>query len=189
MGNVVVTEFVTLDGVFEDPGGGESFEHGGWAFQFDRGSEGDRFKYEELMAADAHLLGRVTYTGFARAWPNMAGDDFGRKMNEMPKHVVTSGPLDPEWQNSSVLDGDLAAGVRGLKERYGGDILVAGSGTLVRGLAQLGLVDEYRLMVYLLVLGTGRRLFDDTGRRALRLTETRPAGDCVILSLTPAPEA
>lgn len=88
MSKLVVSEFVTLDGVMEDPGGGESFECGGWAFKFGRGADGDRYKYEELMAADALLLGRVTYEGFARAWPNMRGDDFGEKMNSMPKYVL-----------------------------------------------------------------------------------------------------
>jgi dihydrofolate reductase len=187
MARLVATEFITLDGVFEDPGGGESFDLGGWAFNYDRGEEGNRFKYEELMAADAQLLGRTTYNGFARAWPNMAADDFGQKMNAMPKHVVTSTPLDPAWENSSVLDpGDLAAGVRELKGRYRGDLLVAGSGRLVRSLLDLGLVDELRLMVYPTVLGRGQRLFDGVRPAGLRMTGTRQAGETTILTLETA---
>ncbi|MEA2213955.1 MAG: hypothetical protein QOF83_3903 [Solirubrobacteraceae bacterium] len=186
MGNVVVTEFMSLDGVIEDPGGSEGTAAGGWAFHFDRGEEGDRFKQEELMKADAQLLGRVTYTGFAQAWPARNGDEFGRRMNEMPKHVVSGAPLDPQWQNAERLEGDLAGGVRALKERYEGDILIAGSASLVRSLGDLGLVDEYRLMVYPVVLGAGRRLFEGASQHALRLTSCQPAGDCLILTYAPA---
>lgn len=189
MGNVVVTEFISLDGVIDDPGGSEGTPAGGWAFRFNRGDEGDRFKHEELMAADAQLLGRVTYTGFAQAWPAMDGDEFGRRMNEMPKYVVSGSALDPQWQNAQRLDGDLADGVRALKERYEGDILIAGSATLARALGDLGLVDEYRLMVYPVVLGAGKRLFDGASQRALRLTGTQPAGDCLILTYGPAENA
>jgi dihydrofolate reductase len=186
MGKLVVTEFISLDGVMEDPGGAEGYAAGGWAFKFDRGDAGNRFKYEELMAADAQLLGRVTYSGFAAAWPKMAGDDFGKKMNAMPKYVVSSSPLDPEWENSSRLEGDLAGAVPELKERYAGDILVAGSRTLVQALTELGLVDEYRLMVYPVLLGPGKRLFADRGdQRALRLTSSQPAGDCLVLTYAP----
>src|SRR5436305_11553688 len=155
MGKLVVSEFITLDGVAEDPGGAEQTAHGGWAFQFDRGPEGDAFKGDELRAADAQLLGRVTYEGFAQAWPNMNQDWFGQKMNEMPKHVVSSSPLDPEWTNASRLEGDLASGVAELKGRYSGDILVAGSLSLVHALTALSLVDEYRLMLYPCLLGSG----------------------------------
>ncbi len=189
MGNVVVTEFISVDGVIEDPGGAEGTPAGGWAFRFDRGVEGERFKYEELMAADAQLLGRVTYIGFAQAWPAMNGDNFGRRMNEMPKHVVSGSALDPEWQNSHRLAGDLDSEVRALKERYKGDILIAGSATLARSLGDLGLVDEYRLMVYPVVLGTGRRLFQGASQRPLRLTGSQPAGDCLILTYVPAESA
>lgn len=183
MGKLVVSEFVTLDGVAEDPGGAEGSPQGGWAFKFDRGAEGDRFKALELEAADAQLLGRVTYEGFAAAWPRMNRDDFGRKMNAMPKHVVSSAPLQPEWTNSRRIEGDLAEAVAGLKRRYDGDLLVAGSLRLVAALTALGLVDEYRLMVYPVVLGAGKRLFEPGGpRRALRLLDSRPAGECLILS-------
>src|SRR5437899_11946500 len=104
MRKVIVSEFVTLDGVMEDPGGAEGFDRGGWAFQFDRGPEGDKFKLDELLASDAQLLGRVTYEGFAKAWPTMRGTgEFGEKMNEMPKFVVSATLENPEWNNTSVI--------------------------------------------------------------------------------------
>src|SRR5438067_13595029 len=118
MGNLVVTEFVTVDGVFEAPGGGEEFEHGGWAFKFDRGPEGDKFKSDELEAADAQLLGRVTYEGFAKAWPTMEGTgSFGVKMNGMPKYVVSSTLADASWENSTIIGADLPRELASLKER------------------------------------------------------------------------
>jgi len=186
MGKLVVTEFVTLDGVMEDPGGGEKdrFDRGGWAFQFDRGEDGDRFKFDELKAADAQLLGRVTYEGFAKAWPTMEGTgEFGEKMNSMPKFVVSSTLEDPTWNNTTVLGADWPADVAGLKERFEGDILVAGSAQLVQGLVANELVDELHLMVFPVLLGAGKRLFtstDDT--KALELVETAQAGETVILT-------
>jgi dihydrofolate reductase len=184
MGKLVVTEFVTLDGVMEDPGGGEKdrFDRGGWAFQFDRGEDGDRFKFDELEAADAQLLGRVTYEGFAKAWPAMNDNPFGEKMNAMPKFVVSSTLENPTWDNTTVLGRDWPAEVAGLKERFDGDILVAGSAQLVQGLVANDLVDELHLMVFPVVLGAGKRLFagtDDT--KALELVETKQAGETVIL--------
>jgi dihydrofolate reductase len=187
MGKLVVTEFITLDGVVEDPGGSEKTAAGGWAFAFDRGPEGDAFKGEELQEADAQLLGRVTYEGFAQAWPNMNQDWFGQKMNEMPKHVVSSVPLTPEWTNSTRLDGDLADGVEALKQRYSANILVAGSISLAQSLTELGLVDEYRLMLYPVVLGSGKRLFAPGGpHRTLKLREAKPTGDCMAMVYEPA---
>jgi dihydrofolate reductase len=187
MGKLVVTEFITLDGVVEDPGGAEKTAAGGWAFAFDRGPEGDAFKGDELKAADAQLLGRVTYEGFAQAWPNMNQDWFGQKMNEMPKHVVSSEPLSIEWTNSTRLQGDLADGVTALKEQYSGDILVAGSISLAQALTELGLVDEYRLMLYPVVLGSGKRLFAEPGpHRALKLREAKPTGECMTMVYEPA---
>jgi dihydrofolate reductase len=164
MGRLVVTEFLTLDGVMEDPGGAEKdrFDRGGWAFRFDRGEDGDRFKLEELMAADAQLLGRTTYEGFAKAWPTMEGTgEFGEKMNSMPKFVVSSTLENPTWQNTTVLRGDLGEEVGALKSRFEGDVLVAGSARLVQGLLERDLVDVLRLMVFPVVLGAGRRLFAD----------------------------
>jgi dihydrofolate reductase len=183
VGKLVVTEFVTLDGVMQDPGGAEkdTFPRGGWAFQFDRGADGDRFKFDELIAADAQLLGRVTYEGFAKAWPTMNDNPFGEKMNSMPKYVVSSTLADPSWTNTTVLSGDLADEVTELKGRYEGDILVAGSAQLVQGLVANDLVDELHLMVFPVVLGGGKKLFADTdATRAFELVETRPAGATVI---------
>lgn len=186
MGKLVVTEFISLDGVAEDPGGAEGYAQGGWAFKFERGAEGDRFKADELEAAEAHLLGRVTYQGFAEAWPSRTGE-FADKLNSMPKHVVSSSPLTPEWTNSSRLEGDLETEVRALKDRYTGDVLVAGSLTLVQRLTELGLVDEYRLMVYPILLGTGKRLFAPSGPpHTLRMVSHEPAGDCLIVTYEPA---
>jgi dihydrofolate reductase len=187
MSKLVVTEFVSLDGVFEDPGGAEGFEHGGWSFKFDRGTEGDKFKVDELMAAGAQLLGRVTYQGFAAAWPTMRSDPFGEKMNSMPKYVVSSTLEQADWENSTVVDGASAMErVAELKQEVDGDILVAGSGTLVTGLAEAGLVDEFHLMVFPIVLGNGRRLFDGLSSPAtLRLAGTQEAGDALILTYVP----
>jgi dihydrofolate reductase len=190
MGQIVVTEFITLDGVVEAPGGGEGFEHEGWAFKFDRGPEGDKFKFDELMAADAQLLGRVTYQGFARAWPNMAGDEFGAKMNSMPKYVAST-TLTAEtapWENSTVIGEDLPGELARVKQEVTGDILVAGSAKLVQSLAQHDLVDEYRLMVFPVVLGSGKRLFGDgTPHATLRLLDSKPLGPDGIVLLTYAP--
>ncbi|HEX5307754.1 MAG TPA: dihydrofolate reductase family protein [Solirubrobacteraceae bacterium] len=188
MSKLVISEFVTLDGVMEDPGGGEPFERGGWSFKFARGPEGDRFKYDELMAADAMLLGRVTYEGFARAWPNMRNDPFGEKMNAMSKYVLSSTLQSADWENSTILAGDLAERVGKLKQSVRGDILVAGSAQLVQGLTDLGLVDEYRLMVFPIVLGAGKRLFGDTGAaQTLKLTGVTPVGEAGVFTLTYAP--
>lgn len=190
MGRIVVTEFVSLDGVMEDPGGGEDFAHGGWAFKFDRGPEGDAFKEEELEAAEVQLLGRVTYEGFARAWPNMGDSPFGKKMNSMPKYVVsrTLSDGDATWENSTVLRGELEHEVAALKEQIGGNILVAGSATLAQGLGEHGLVDEYRLMVYPVVLGEGRRLFaEGSAQQPLRLLDQRAIGSDGVLVVTYAP--
>jgi dihydrofolate reductase len=182
MGKLVVTEFVTLDGVMEDPGGAEG-GRGGWAFKFERGDEGDKFKVDELMASDAQLLGRVTYEGFAKAWPAMDADDFGKKMNEMPKFVVSRTLQSAEWNNTTVLTGDLAEEVGKLKEQFSGDILVVGSATLVQSLLAESLVDELHLMVYPTLLGAGKRLFSDgVETTSFELVETKQTGSVVILT-------
>ena len=185
MGKLVVTEFITLDGVIEDPGGAEQFDRGGWTFQFDQGAEGGKFKVDELAASDAQLLGRVTYEGFAAAWPTMEGTaEFGEKMNAMPKFVVSTTLKDPEWNNTTVLSGDLADEVGKLKQQFDGDILVAGSAQLVQSLLAGGLVDELRLMVFPVVLGAGKRLFaGGADATALKLVETRQTGAVAILTL------
>jgi dihydrofolate reductase len=160
VGRLVVTEFVSVDGVFEDPGGAESYEHGGWTFEYDRGQEGDKFKLDELMEAEVQLLGRVTYEGFADAWPSREGP-FAEKLNNDRKYVVSTTLEDPTWQNTKVISDDVVGAISALKEETKGTILVAGSGTLVRTLLAAGLVDELRLMVFPTILGRGRRLFPD----------------------------
>jgi dihydrofolate reductase len=176
MGKLVVTEFVSVDGVFEDPGGAEGYEHGGWTFEYSRGHDGDKFKLDEVMEAEVQLLGRVTYEGFAKAWPSRE-DEFADKLNSDPKYVVSTTIKDPEWQNTTVISGDVAKEVAELKERANGVILVAGSGTLVRTLLEADLVDELRLMVFPTVLGRGRRLFPEgIDRLKLRLAESKQVG-------------
>jgi dihydrofolate reductase len=188
MARIVVTEFVSLDGVMEDPGGSEEFKHGGWAFEFSRGDEGDRFKLDETMSSDALLLRRRTYEGFADAWPSREGE-FADKFNTMPKYVVSSTLGDPEWTNSTVLNGDLVEAVSKLREQPGGDIVVHGSAQLVQGLLADDLVDELRLMVFPVVLGAGKRLFADTSdKKPLRLTDSKVVGDGVaIMVYEPVP--
>jgi dihydrofolate reductase len=176
MGKLVVTEFVSVDGVFEDPGGAEDFEHGGWTFEYDRGDEGDTFKLQELMEAEVQLLGRVTYEGFAQAWPSRQGE-FADKINSAPKYVVSTTLKDPEWQNTTVISDEIVAEVARLKEQTNGTILVAGSGTLVGTLLNADLVDELRLMVFPTVLGRGKRLFPNgIDRLKLKLAETKRVG-------------
>jgi dihydrofolate reductase len=176
MGKLVVTEFVSVDGVFEDPGGSEDYEHGGWTFEYDRGDDGDKFKLDELMEAEVQLLGRVTYEGFARAWPSREGP-FADKLNNDPKYVVSTTLKDPEWQNTTVISGDVTEEISRLKGQTKGAILVAGSGTLVGTLLDADLVDELRLMVFPTVLGRGKRLFPDRiGRLKLKLVEAKTVG-------------
>jgi dihydrofolate reductase len=181
VGRIVVTEFVSLDGVMEDPGGAEGYEHGGWSFQVSRGDEGDKFKLDELVDAEAQLLGRVTYEGFAKAWPSITDEaGFAAKMNSMPKYVVSSTLTNPEWQNTTVLSGDVAEEISNLKQEVDGNILVAGSAQLVQALIDHDLVDELRLMVYPVVLGSGKRLFGTTSdKKALRLADSKVVGDGV----------
>jgi dihydrofolate reductase len=189
MGKLVVTEFITLDGVIEDPGGAEGTPHGGWSGRFPA-PDGNQFKLEELQAADVQLLGRVTYEGFAAAWPAMeeTTGDFGKKMNAMPKVVVSTTLTEPAWKNTTVISGDVPAEVAKLKARYDRDVLVAGSATLVGTLSQHGLVDEYRLMVHPVVLGSGKRLFGDgTASTDLSLAGMRKVGpDVLLLTYRPA---
>jgi dihydrofolate reductase len=176
MGKLVVTEFVSVDGVFEDPGGASGYEHGGWTFEYDRGQDGDKFKLDELMDAEVQLLGRLTYDAFADAWPSRDGP-FAEKLNSDPKYVVSSTLKEPEWQNTKVISGDVVDGISKLKDETEGVILVAGSGTLVGTLLEADLVDELRLMVFPTILGRGRRLFPDgIDRLKLKLAETKTVG-------------
>jgi dihydrofolate reductase len=184
MGKLVVTEFVSVDGVFEDPGGAERYEHGGWTFEYDRGEDGNNFKLREVMEAQVQLLGRVTYEGFAEAWPSRQGA-FADKLNSDPKYVVSTTLTHPGWQNTTVISGDVVGGVSKLKDATNGVVLVAGSGTLVRTLLGADLVDELRLMVFPTILGRGRRLFPDgIDRLKLKLVETTAVGpDGVLLQI------
>jgi dihydrofolate reductase len=183
MGKIVATEFVSLDGVIEAPGGGEEYRHAGWTFEIDRGEEGDKFKLDELFEAEAQLLGRVTYEGFAAAWPQMNDEaGFAEKMNGMPKYVVSSTLAEAEWSNSTVLGGDFVEEVSRLKQQVDGVILVAGSAQLVQGLIEHDLLDELRLMVFPVVLGSGKRLFAATNdKKPLRLTDSKTVGDGISI--------
>jgi dihydrofolate reductase len=172
--HIVVTEFVTLDGVMEDPGGSEGTPFGGWAFKFERGDAGNRFKLEELIGADAQLLGRRTYDGFAAAWPSRTDEHgFAEKMNSMPKYVVSSTLTDPAWSNTTVIGIDDV-------ENLDGTILVAGSHQLVQALFGRRLVDELRLVVYPTVLGAGKKLFEVPLDLELRSAE--PSEQVVLLT-------
>src|SRR3954451_11552918 len=183
MGKIVITEFISLDGVIEDPGGSEDFKYGGWTFEIERGEDGDRFKLDETMDAEALLLGRRTFEGFAEAWPSREGE-FADKFNNMPKYVVSSTLKDPDWSNSTVLDGDLTESVEKLRAEIDGDIVVAGSAQLVQALIERGLVDELRLMVFPVVLGSGKRLFGETSdKHSLRLTDSKVVGDGVLIQI------
>jgi dihydrofolate reductase len=181
MGKIVATEFISLDGVIEDPGGSEDFVHGGWTFEIDRGEEGDRFKLGELEEAEAQLLGRVTYEGFAEAWPAREGDPdmggFAKKMNTMPKYVYSTTLETADWQNTTVLSGDFATDIAKVKDEVDGVILVAGSAALVQDLIASDLLDELRLMIFPVVLGGGKPLFAEDGRKVpLKLTDARTVG-------------
>ncbi len=183
MGRIVVTEFISLDGVIEAPGGGEDYKYGGWTFEIDRGDEGNQFKLDETMGSAALLLGRRTYEGFAAAWPEREGE-FADKFNTMPKYVVSSTLRDPQWANSTVLSGDLVAEITKLKKEQDGDIVVHGSAHLAQSLIENDLVDELRLMVFPVVLGTGKRLFGETtDKKRLQLSSSTVVGDGVAIQV------
>jgi dihydrofolate reductase len=187
MGRIIATEFISLDGVVEAPGGGEAFEHAGWSFEIDRGDEGNEFKLEETRNTAALLLGRRTYEGFAAAWPEREGE-FADLFNGMPKYVVSSTLGEPEWNNTTVIDGDIPEQIGKLRESVDGDIVVHGSAQLAQALIEHDLVDELRLMVFPVVLGDGKRLFGDTSdKKRLTLAESKVVGDGVaILVYRPA---
>ena len=181
MGRIVVTEFISLDGVMEAPGGGEDFKYAGWTFNISRGDEGDKFKLDETLNSEALLLGRVTYQRFAAAWPSRK-NEFADKLNSMPKYVVSSTLEKAEWNNSTVLRGDVVAEVSKLRQESSGDIVVHGSAQLVQTLIEHDLVDELRLMVFPVVLGTGKRLFGDTSdKKRMRLASSKTVGDGVVI--------
>jgi dihydrofolate reductase len=181
MGKIVVTEFISLDGVMQDPGGDSDWKHAGWTFKISRGEEGDKFKLDETFDTEALLLGRVTYQGFAKAWPSVPGP-FGDKFNSMPKYVVSSTLEKAEWNNSTILKGDVVKQVSKLKEKLKGNIAVHGSARLAQTLLEHDLVDELRLMVYPVILGSGKRLFGETtDKKTLKLSESRTVGDGVVI--------
>jgi dihydrofolate reductase len=182
MGRIVVTEFISLDGVAEAPGG-EDFRHANWSFEFDRGAEGEQFKVDEALGAEALLLGRRTYEGFADAWPKYQGE-LADKYNGMPKYVVSGTLTDPAWNNTRVLSGDLVEEVARLKGEVDGDISVAGSLRLVQGLLEHDLVDELHLMTFPVLLGIGRRLFAEMPDKSTwKLTESFTVGDGVLITV------
>ena len=181
MGRIVVTEFASLDGVVEAPGGGEDFRHGGWSLEINRG-EGDKFKLDETMSSEALLLGRVTYEGFAAAWPSRTDDaGFADKFNAMPKYVVSSTLENPEWNNTTVLEGDFTESVPRLKEQIDGNIVVHGSDMLVHGLLEHDLVDELRLMIFPVILGVGKKIFPSLDDKIVwDLADHRTYGSIVV---------
>jgi dihydrofolate reductase len=182
MSKIVVTEFISLDGVIEDPGGSEASKHGGWTRPYWNDEIG-KVKFDELMAADAHLLGRVTYEGFAKAWPTMKDTgEFGERMNNLPKHVVSTTLKTTEWKNSHLIKENVADKISKLRQQPGQSILVAGSATLVQTLIQHDLVDEYHLLVYPIVIGSGMRIFQNgLDKSALKLIEARAFSSGVVL--------
>jgi dihydrofolate reductase len=191
MRNVVVSEFITMDGVWEDPGGSENTEHGGWSFRF-WNEESERYKYDELFAADAMLLGRVTYEGFAAAWPTMTDEGgFAHRMNSLPKYVASRTLTAVEWQNSHLIEGDVVEAVAALRQQDGQNILVAGSGELADTLLRHDLVDELRFLVSPVVLGSGRRFFKKgSPSKVMELAETATFTSGVLaLTYRPVREA
>ena len=190
MGKLVVSEFISLDGIIEDPGGAEGYSQGGWSFR-NPTPDGGPWKLEELRAADVLLLGRITYEGFAAAWPGMeeTTGEYGKKMNGMPKVVVSATLTEATWQNTTIIAGDVKAKVTEMKDAHDGDILVFGSATLAEALREYGLIDEYRLMVHPVVLGSGKRLFKEGAAGTdLTLADVSKSGPDVLL-LTYRPKA
>jgi len=181
MRRIVVSQFVSLDGVIEDPVGIETLGRGAWSGRTDSGAEGGKFKVDEMMDSEAMLLGRKTYDGYVSAWPGRGGD-YADKINGMPKYVASSTLENPEWNNTTVLDGDVASALRKLKQQPGGDILVHGSAELTYTLMEHDLVDEWRLMIFPIVIGAGKRCFGDPGKAVdLKLTDSRAVGDGVAI--------
>jgi dihydrofolate reductase len=188
MGRIVVTEFISLDGVVEDPGGSEDFRHSGWTFEIERGEEGNRFKLDETMGTEALLLGRKTYEGFAAAWPERDGE-FADKFNAMPKYVVSSTLEAPEWNNTTVVGADPVAAAERLRREVDGDIVVHGSVSVAQALLEAGLVDALHLMVFPVVLGDGKRLWgslSDKQRLALKRADTVGDGVAILVYERPS---
>jgi dihydrofolate reductase len=179
MGRIIVTEFVSLDGVMEAPGGGEDYKHAGWTFEINRGEEGNKFKIKETSDSEALLLGRVTYEGFAKAWPSVEGE-FADKFNRMPKYVISSTLKKADWNNSTILSGDVIEEITTLKKKLKGNIVVHGSAQLVQALVANDLIDELRLMVFPVILGSGKKLFDGMDeKKSMKLISSQTVGDGV----------
>ena len=182
MRKIVVSEFISLDGVIGDPGGSEKTPQGGWTFKFDQGPEGGKFKYGELFAHDALLLGRLTYDGFAKAWPTMEGTgEYGERMNGIQKYVVSTTLKNADWNNTQIISTNVAEEIAALKQQPGQDILIFGSSQLVQSLMKHDLIDDYWLMVFPIVLGEGKRLFADDSRATLKLAETKTLDSGIML--------
>lgn len=184
MKKIVVTDYISLDGVIEDPVGMENSGLGNWTGPFTRGPEGDKFKHEEIFAADALIFGRTTYEAFASAWPNVHDEaGYADRMNQLPKYLASSTLKDASWGPTTIWNGDMVAAARALKARSDGDgeILIFGSASIVHQLAPHGLVDEYRLMVYPAILGAGKRLFPDGTKSQLSLAECKQLGDGIVM--------
>lgn len=177
---IMVTEYISLDGVIEDPVGMENSGLGNWTGPFSRGPEGDRFKLEELLAADCLIFGRVTYDAFAAAWPQQK-NDFANCMNSLPKYVASSTLKKATWEKSTIWNGDIVSAARSLKAQSDGEALIYGSASIVHQLAPAGLIDEYRLMIYPTILGGGKRLFVDGTKSMLSLAESRQLGGGIVL--------
>jgi dihydrofolate reductase len=177
---IVVTEYISLDGVIEDPVGMENSGLGNWTGPFNRGPEGDRFKLDELLAADSLIFGRATYEAFAGAWPNRK-DEFADRINSLPKYVASSTLKQATWGESTIWNGDLVSAAKALKTKDGGETLIYGSASVVHQLAPAGLIDEYRLMIYPTILGAGKRLYPDGGASKLKLAECKQLGDGIVL--------
>jgi dihydrofolate reductase len=177
---IIATEYISLDGVIEDPVGMEGSGLGDWTGPFSRGADGDKFKLEELMEADALLFGRLTYDGFAAVWPS-AKDSFAERMNGLPKYVASRTLTKASWNNTAIIGSDLVGEVSSLKAQAGGNMLIYGSASIVHALMPQGLVDEYRLMVYPIVLGRGKRLFPPGAQSVMTLAECRTFNDGIVL--------
>jgi len=182
MGRLIATEYVSLDGVFEGPGGGDEFKHSGWTFRIDRGDDGEAFKLDETLDTDALLFGRVTYEGMAAVWPRMSGE-FADRWNSIPKFVVSS-TLDDvsSWAPTTVIDGQLDTAIPELVDSIDGNIVIHGSGQLVQALLDLQLIDELRLMTFPIVLGSGRRLLRSGDAHRMHLVQTTTVGDGIVIS-------
>ncbi len=179
MGRIIVTEFVSLDGVMEAPGGGEDYKHAGWTFEINRGERGNKFKIKETSDSEALLLGRVTYEGFAKAWPSREGE-FADKFNRMPKYVISSTLKKADWNNSTILSGDVTEEITKLKKKLKGNIVVHGSAQLVQALVANDLIDELRLMVFPVILGSGKKLFGGMDeKKSMKLISSQTVGDGV----------